>query len=395
MESEHNMENSKKSVKRILGVIVIAIVLFVGLWHLGDVAKAVSMVLRQLTFFIVGLCLAFLLNPLLSMIEDLLFAPLNRRLGARWVRIRRVLSLILTYLSALSLLASVLLVVIPQVVTTVSTLSSKLPAFVQEVTTWYQGIQATNPDSIIVSFLDTINLTALGDEVRAWLQIHGNELLTGTFSAASSFSTSLFSFVLGMVLSVYILADKERLSRQVKRVLCAFLSERASSRVLVVAGKANETFRGFFVGQFTEAVVLGVLMFIGMTIFRFPYALVVALLIAILSFIPYFGAFVSATLGALLILIDGGVIQALYFVLFFIALQQLDGLLIYPRIVGKSMRLPGMWVLSAATVGGKIGGIVGILISVPLCALCYSLAQMAVVEREKRTLSVQQPSQTD
>lgn len=377
------MEESRKQLRSRMLLIAFGIVLFVGLWNLGTVFTTIGTVLQMMSFFIIGLSLAFLLNPLLSAIEDRLFSPLNKRLGSLWKSIRHPLGVFLTLLLALCLIALMLVIVIPEMVRTVNVLSGKLPAFISDLEVWYQGLQVEQQPSALLTWIGQLDLEGMIASASTWIRDNSQTILTGTLSYAGSFSANFVSFILGLVLSVYILISKNQLSRQVKRVLYAFAKPNHADRICDVAGKAYRSFTQFFRGQFLEALCLGLLMFIGMTIFKFPFALVVAILVGVLAFIPYFGAFVAVTLGAFMMLVHQGALQALYFILFFFILQQLDGIFIYPRIVGKSTKLPAMWVLTSVTLGAKLGGIIGMLVSVPFCSLLYTLLREAVVKREK------------
>ena len=207
-------------------------------------------------------------------------------------------------------------------------------------------------------------------------------LFNTTASVAGSIVTAVMNFVIAFAFSIYILAQKETLKRQSMKVLTAVMKPEKLDKLLNLLRLANKTFTNFITGQLTEAVIIGVLCFIGMTIFRMPYAPAISVLVGFTALIPVFGAFIGTAVGAFLILLVKP-IQAVWFVIFIIVLQQFEGNLIYPKVVGKSVGLPGIWVLVAVTVGGNAMGVMGMLISVPLCSVLYAVSREAVNNKLK------------
>ena len=192
--------------------------------------------------------------------------------------------------------------------------------------------------------------------------------------------SGLSTFVIGLIFSFYILLQKERLARQGRQCLYALLPERAADRTLEVLRLTDRTFSGFLSGQCLEACILGTLFVVAMSLFRMPYALLVGVLIALTALIPIVGAFIGCAVGALLIAISDPR-QALVFVILFLVLQQIEGNLIYPHVVGSSVGLPSIWVLAAVTLGGKLMGIAGMLFFIPLCSVLYALFRQFVIRR--------------
>lgn len=378
------MEFDRKNTRTVLGIVAFGVVLFVGLWHFNVVISALQVLLGMVSFFIVGLCLAFILNAPLKLIENRIFAPLNKRLGKRWPRFRRPVSVVLTLLLVLGIVFLVIFMVIPEMVRTITLLTDELPAFVQRVTVWWESLGLDDEAVREKLQLERIDWASIGNAALNLLRTGGSSFLAGTFSAASSIVSGVVSFVVGVIMAVYVLLSKERLSNQTKRILYAYLPEKRADRLVSVGGMANRIFGNFVSGQCLEAFILGALCFLGMVIFRFPFAPMVAMLVCVTAFIPIFGAFIGCFVGAFMILVNQGWLQAVWFVVFFIVLQQVEGNLIYPHVVGKSVMLPGLWVLVAVTVGGNVAGILGMLVSVPLCALVYTLLREAVNRRNER-----------
>ena len=207
-------------------------------------------------------------------------------------------------------------------------------------------------------------------------------MLSSTVSVASSVIGGVVNFILAFTFSIYVVHQKERLGSQAKRLLYAYLPEARSDRIIEILSLSHKTFSNFITGQFTEAIILGALCFVGMSIFRFPYALMISVLVGFTALIPIVGAFIGTIVGALLI-VTVSPIQALWFILFILVLQQIEGNLIYPRVVGTSVGLPGIWVLVAVTAGGSLYGIVGMLFSVPVSSVLYCLLRETVRRRVK------------
>ncbi len=212
------------------------------------------------------------------------------------------------------------------------------------------------------------------------VQNSAGDVLSSTVTAASSVVGAIVNFFLGIVFAFYVLVQKEKLGRQGRKLLYAFLPEKQAEKVLSVCSLSYKTFASFLSGQCLEAVIVGTLFFISMSIFQFPYALIISVLIAFMAFIPIFGAVIGCVIGAFLILMIDP-IRAIWFVVLFLVMQQIEGNLIYPHVVGNSVGLPSIWVLAAVTLGGSLMGFAGMLICIPLCSVVYALASKAVNDR--------------
>ena len=333
--------------------------------------------------FLLGGVLAFVLNVPMRRIEKLL--P-----GKEEGRLRRPLSLVLTLLFVVGILMLVIFVVMPQLFETLMSLQSSLPAFVAGVKQGAEDLFAQNPD--IVDYINTIEIDwkSLIEEIIGFLSTGAGTVLSSTVSAAVSIVSGVTTFCIALVFAIYILLQKETLSRQMKMLLRAFLPEHVTKNILDVAGLTSSTFSHFLTGQCLEAVILGTMFFVTLSLMRLPYALLIGVLIAFTALIPIFGAFIGCVIGAFLMLMVTP-LDALIFVVVFFVLQQIEGNLIYPHVVGNSVGLPSIWVLVAVTIGGSAMGIVGMLIFIPLCSVFYSLLRGIVkVRLEKKQAAVRQ-----
>lgn len=371
------------SIRRAMLLIAFGVLLFVLAGNLSAVGKFLGWCLSLISPLILGLAIAFVLNVLMRSFEEKVFAAMGRSAKPGVRRWRRPLSLICTFFAIFLVIALILLVIIPGIEETVTGLAVQLPAFAKRCLEW------------ITDMMVKYNISA---DLIAELQVDWNNffgviydaLLNGTgslFDFATGLTTSLFGglidFFVGLVLAIYIVLQKEKIAAFIDRALSAFLSDRVTNKIEEIARLSNQTFANFITGQLLEAVILGVLCFIGMLIFGFPYAGVVSVLVAVSALIPIFGAWIGGGVSAFLILMESP-IKALLFLVFLIVLQQLENNLIYPRVVGKQVGLPAILVILAVMVGSEIGGIAAILVSVPICSVCYTLFRQLVDYRLSR-----------
>lgn len=379
------MKEVKSNARKYMGPIAFGVILFVGLWHLGSVARALGVLLGMLSFLFIGCSIAFILNTPLRMIETRLMAPLNKRLSNRWARMRRPIALLLTILLVLALVTFTVFMVLPQLIGAIQTLAMEIPVFLREAEVSLDslagdlGLDLSALDEALQ--LEEVDWQQIGDALITLLKSGAGTLLQGTFSAATTIVSTTVNLVVGAILAIYLLVGKEKLAGQAERTLRAYLSPSRVDRLLSIGALANRTFSNFIGGQFLEAVILGVMFFICMTLFRFPFAAMVSVLIGATAVIPIFGAFIGFIIGVFMILVDQGIVRAAWFCVMFFILQQIESDLIYPHVVGKSVMLPGLWVLVAVTLGGNLAGIPGMLIGVPLASVLYALLRQAVNRR--------------
>ncbi len=372
------MELNKRSVKRILLIITFTVLLIWGVYNHKQLGEILLGLYSLISPFVIGLCIAYIVNVLLRPVENLWMKLLNKRKGKWPEKLKRPLCLLLTILLVIGIILAIVLIIMPELRDSVASLIDMIPSYAEEVQRWWVSLS---------TFLDKYNVDLpefdfKPDKLIDILKDGGTVLFNTTASVAGSIVTAVMNFVIAFAFSIYVLAQKETLKRQSMKVLTAVMKPEKLDKLLNLLRLANKTFTNFITGQLTEAVIIGALCFIGMTIFRMPYAPAISVLVGFTALIPVFGAFIGTAVGAFLILLVKP-IQAVWFVIFIIVLQQFEGNLIYPKVVGKSVGLPGIWVLVAVTVGGNAMGVMGMLISVPLCSVLYAVSREAVNNKLK------------
>lgn len=381
------MELSKSNVKKILGIVAFGVLLLVGAMHLDIVLQVLKKGVGLIKPFVIGCGMAFIMNVLLRQIEERWFAPLNRRNFPWWNRSRRAVCVVLTIILLAGLIFILLFMIVPEIVRTGQMLASQLPGQLDRFFAWMQNWLASLQIPIETFQTIDIDWNKVVEVVSNSIKNGGLAVFNTTVGITSSVVGWVMNLVLGAVFSIYLLLQKEQLGAQLTNAMLAFLPKERVERILEVGRLSNRIFGKFVSGQCTEAVILGVLCFIGMTVFSMPYAMMVSVVVGATALIPMFGAFIGSFIGAFLILMVDP-IQAVWFLVYIVVLQQLEGNLIYPRVVGKSVGLPGIWVLVAVTIGGSLWGVMGIFLSVPVCSVLYSLSRQLVRDRlRKRKLS--------
>lgn len=377
------MDLNRNNMQKIALLIVFTILLLVGLQKFEYVVAGIRAFLGLLMPFIVGGAIAFILNVPMCFLERHLFP---RHIGRRrnpLYRMRRMLSLILTFALVIAVLAVLSLMVIPEMARSVLTVGERITIFSQNVVQYVNTLSADYPeiaDQLQGFFADWqhIDWAQIGERVYNFFA--SRNILDNTFSFATSIINSVTNFVIGLVFAIYLLLQKRTIGGQFKRVLYSFVPEARADRFLEICQLTRDTFSSFISGQCLEALILGLLFFISMSLLRMPYALVISALIAVTALIPIFGAFIGCAVGVFLILIVSP-IQALWFLILFLVLQQVEGNLIYPHVVGSSVGLPSIWVLMAVTLGASTMGVVGMIINIPLFSIVYTLLRQSVRAR--------------
>lgn len=365
------MELNSKNIKKILLIIFLGALFFTAMQNFGVVLEILTKIYKIFSPLIAALCIAFVLNILLVALETKVFKFWDKAKRKIILKLKRPVCLTLTYLLALGLLSLLILVVIPDIIETITYLAGKMPSVAVKVRDWIEALLARfNIDSALPE--SKINWNALASTITGWISGSSGKIVNSAVSITSSVFSGVFDTVFSLVISVYILAQKEKIGGFVKRMANTFLPSKTNNFIMYISSKTYDLFSRFIGGQLIEAVILGTLCFIGMTIFRLPNALIISVLISVTALVPIVGAAIGAVLGFLLIVITDP-LKALLFVIFFIILQQLEGNLIYPKVVGKAVGLPGILVVSAVMIGGNIGGVLGTLISVPTVAVLYTL----------------------
>ena len=367
------MELSKKTVKRILLIITFTVVLIWAVYNHSMLLDYLGRLYSLVSPFVIGLCMAYVVNVIMRPIERMWMKLLSRFRG-NWVeKLKRPICLLLSILLIIGIILAVVFIIMPELSKSVSSLVSMVPTYVSEVEGWWESLS----DSLDKYGLELPKFDFNPDKLVDFLKDGGTAVINTTLSATTSIVVAVINIVLALAFSIYVLAQKETLKRQSKKVLSKLMKPEKMQKLLDMLDLINRTFTNFITGQLTEAIIIGALCFIGMSIFGMPYAPAISVLVGFTALIPVFGAFIGTAVGAFLILLIKP-IQALWFVVFIIVLQQFEGNLIYPKVVGKSVGLPGIWVLVAVTIGGNAMGVVGMLISVPLCSVLYVVARNAV-----------------
>ena len=371
------MEINKKTLKNIFYVVAAAIVLYWVLHEPERFNNVYATIKTVVMPFVVGATIAFILNVPMRSFEQMLLAIKHDKL-------RRVVAILLTLLAIMLVLSLVVGLLVPQVTQTAESLAAKLPAFINRSYTNVLAFLNDNPELLqwVTDNTDFEKLDVAGLIEKA-INLAGESVSTivgGAFSALGSVAGFLINAVIGIVFAIYCLFQKETLARQGRRLLYAFLPEKWSDYIVRTMRLSNSTFSNFLSGQCVEVCILGGMFAITMAIFQLPYIPLVSVLVAVTAFIPVVGAFAGCAIGALLILVDNPV-QAVFFVIMFLVLQQIENNLIYPRVVGTSIGLPGMWVLLAVTVGGEIMGVAGMFLMIPMTSVLYTLLREATHNR--------------
>lgn len=382
------MEFSKKKIKQICGLMAFAALLVLTVMHSGIVYTGLLLALRILKPFLIGGVIAFVLNLPLKMFEEKIFRKWKGKAAGR---LKRPVSLLLAITLLILILTLVIVTVVPQVSKTVSELGRKIPVFADQVVTQLEEWSVTYPQlkeqAETLQNLE-INWNSLLNTVTDFLRSGAVSMLTSTVTVAGNIIGGVVNTFISFIFALYILSQKEKLGDQGRRILHAYLPEKAERQINKVLALLYKNFSNFITGQCLEAIILGSMFVVSMSLFRMPYAFMVGVLIAFTALIPIVGAFVGCVVGAFLILIENPV-MAVWFVVMFLVLQQIEGNLIYPKVVGSSVGLPSIWVLMAVTLGGSLFGIAGMLFFIPLLSAGYSLLRDSVNSRNEKGLTEQ------
>ena len=365
------MHIDKKLMHRLFLLIAGAIVFA---WLVLDTARATALfgqIWDLFSPFVAGAAIAFIFNVPMRAIE-------NQLDGIHKTGLRRGLAIILTILFLVLIIMFVFELLIPQIRETLAALSGKIPAFIDRTAQRMMVLIEENPDLgiwIQEAFnLESLNWSNILKDILAWLANQISILMGGAVNVIGNVTTGIINAVIGIVFAIYALGRKEILASQGRRILYSLLSEHRADAFIRIFRLTNVPFSNFISGQCLEAVILGGLFAVVMAILKLPYIPLVSVIIAVTALIPVVGAFVGCFVGAFFILVNDP-IQAVTFIVMFLVLQQLENNLIYPRVVGTSIGLPGMWVLVAVTVGGEIMGVAGMLVMIPLASVLYTLGR--------------------
>ena len=386
------MDLSKMSIKKIRELIVFTALLVVALWKF-DVVLGVLKTIWDIIFpFVLGGAIAFLTNVPMSFLEKKIFENVKKK--NKIVRkLKRPISLILTIVLVVGVIALVMFGVIPQLTRRMGTLVTSINDFIPQMQSWIGEFFHNNQE--IMNLVDQIEFDP--DQAIKWgISLLGNgagNMMNTTMSAVGSIVSGVATFFIAFSFACYILFQKEKLHVQIRKVFFAFLPRQKADDFLKVCSLTYRTFANFLAGQCLEAVILGSMFVVTLSILRMPYALLIGILIAFTALIPIFGAFIGCAVGSFLIFMVNPQ-QAILFVIVFLVLQQIEGNLIYPHVVGESVGLPSIWVLAAVTIGGNLMGIVGMLVFIPLLSVLYTIFREFVYLRLKKQ-NIKQVTKTE
>lgn len=369
------MEFSKKNIKIILGIITFGIVLFSISQNLTAVVGFLSGVLKILAPIIVGFCLAFILNILMNFFEKKVFKSIGKSKKRVVHGALRPISLISTIITTLGFIVLLMFIILPQLEDSITLLVEKVPVYYADFVSWIDGLVERFGLEVSTEILHNPqikieDIMAMAEKLFTFEST--GDILNTTMGVTSSVVSGVVNLALGFVIAIYILAEKEKIGKFTNRILEAVLPQKPYKHLCDVCSVASNSFSNFITGQFTDALILAILTFIGMLIFGFPSAAVVSVIIGISALIPVIGPIIGEIIGCLIIFMESP-LKALLFLIFVLILQAIDNNFIYPKIVGKSVGLPGMLVLIAVILGGNIGGILGVLLGVPTASAIYAL----------------------
>ena len=341
-----------------------------------EIAMFLWMALKIVRPFVAGLVIAFILNILMNLIENKLLDTVKSK------KTKRAISMLLSLAVFFTFIVVLLLLIIPQLQNTVNIFIDNMPQYEENVKEWMTNLKI---DEDIIKQIEE-GIQNIGDTALNYIKNNSETVMELTLGVASNVISMLIKAIIAFVFAIYLLAQKEKLASQFNKLLNAYLPKNKVEKISNIATLSNKICVHFVSGQCLEALILGSLCFLGMLLLGIPYALTISVLIGVTALIPIYGAFIGTIIGAFLIFMVSP-IKALVFVLFIIVLQQLEGNLIYPKVIGKSVGLPGIWVFVVVTIGASLAGIVGMLISVPIASIIYNIIAIDVNKRlEKKSV---------
>lgn len=358
----------KLNKKDIRFLILYTVLLIFGFIYIKEIFSILRNIIKIFMPFIIGIMIAFVLNVLMEVIENKWFEKLNWNKNTK-----RGISLTLSILIVIGFFIILMLLIIPNLQDTIVIFANNIPDYLSNLKELLLKLNVSN--NVINDIMDT--LSNLGDSAKEYVLSNSGKIIETTFGIASNVLNAFVNVFIGIVFAIYFLVDKEKISRQFSNIMKAYLPSKSCNKIIDIAELSNRVFANFVSGQCLEAIIIGVLCFFGMIILRLPYTGAISVLVGFTALIPVFGAFIGTIIGAFLIFMVNP-LQSVIFVIFIIVLQQLEGNLIYPHVVGKSVGLPGIWVLVAVTIGASINGILGMLLSVPLASIIYSILKTDV-----------------
>lgn len=377
------MELNTNNMKKIMLLIFFAFVLLLSGFYLTTIFSILTKSIALIAPLLIGGCIAFVLNILLRELEKyyLKFIDKNNNL---LLRVKRPICVFLTYAIILTVVCLIMFLIVPEISRSFSSIIENFPKYIEQLNNNVTVNEIANKFGFDLNELLTtkIDWNEITKQITTFLSTSSDSFFNKTLDITTSVVGTITTIGLSFVFSVYMLIQKEKLADQFRRIIYAFFPRKHVCHILNVGELSNRIFSNFVMGQLIEAVIIGVMCFVGMIIFRMPYATMISTLVAFTALIPVVGAFAGTAIGAFLILLVNP-IQAVWFVVYIIVIQQIDGNFIYPKVVGKSVGLPGLWVLAAVVIGGSSFGVLGMLLGVPIFSIVYSILKSVVAGRLK------------
>lgn len=374
----HNiMKHPDTPIKKILFLICFTILFYLSIEHIEVILDIMRRGIHILLPFIIGACIAFVINIPMKLIEESLLS----RIKLKYIqKHKRCISVIITVVLIAIVIMIVILLIVPELINTFSSLISTIPGFFNNAGEKITNLIEKYPQ--IEEYAKTLELdwAQISNQLITFLRNTVNSLIFSTVDIVGNIVNGLFTSFIAFTFAMYILFNKEMLAKQFKQLIYAYFSNRYVERILKTLKLANTTFSNFISGQCTEAIIIGLIFYIVLTLLNYPYTLLISVFIAFMSLIPMFGAFISSYASAFLILMINP-IKAIAFLVLFAVIQQLEDTFIYPKVVGNSVGLPSIWVLVAVTLGGSAMGLVGMLVFIPLCSMFYTLVKTDIIKR--------------
>ena len=362
--------------KEYWGIVTYIIILAYVIFNFKNLISGAGNIIGIISPFIIGIAIAFVLNLIMVIFEEKIFSFLDNKKYIKYSKFKRPLSVALTFMVVVVVILGLISFIIPQLIDSIATLTNAVPSYIKSF------------EELISKYVSNTEIlnTVWNNFLSAWkevIQFTGQILASSLSSVVNitlGFTSGLFNFIISLFFSIYMLLNKEKLQLGMKKVLYAFTGNKFADKVIYLGKISNESFSSYIGGQFIEAIIIGVLCFLGMIILRMPYALLISVLVAVTALIPIFGAFIGTIPSAFIILIIDPM-KALWFVIFIIVLQQIEGNLIYPKVVGGSIGLPPIWVILAMVIGGNTFGLIGILLGIPIFSVIYKVFKEFVDKR--------------
>lgn len=375
-------DQEKKPLRVGMLLISLASLLILLVVKIDQVETFLSRLGHALMPMLMGVFIAYMLNVLVYFFEGVVFTPIDRRLRAPWWRqYKRGIAILLSLATALFFFYLILFVILPELSQSIQGVLTAIqvngPRYFYELRTWLEEFIRESqiefdPNLIFGRF----NWESIINTITNF----SSDILSSVVNATMNVTSAIFTGVVSFIFSLYFLVGKEKLIRNLKSLLYAFLPENFAKKIDNTASLTNYVFFQFVRGQLVECLILGGLCYVGMSLFRFDYAVLISSVIAISALIPIFGAYIGAGVGAVIQLLINPM-RALWFLVFILVLQQLEGNLIYPKVVGHSIGLPPVWTMGAVVFWGAMLGVPGILLGTPLTAVIYRLLRRSVTQK--------------